>query len=810
MTSRSSLRIALATVAILVGVSGCDRDLDPLGLAPYPSEGRVFLDGFAPGLSYDAFGTSKVDAFSVDEEVSYKGTASIKLTIPSATDPSGSFAGGAFSSPVGRDLSGFNALTFWAKASTAAVFDLGGIGLTSGFTASWDGIPLSTRWTKYVIPIPNPTKLTQETDLFHFADGSEFPVGYEVWIDELQFEQLGTIASEQPAFDSREIEVEVGATTTITGTRVSYDIAGKVQTINAAPAYFTFSSSNPSVATVDDSGFVRVVGEGTAIITAKLGDTDASGALSIETASPPDVAAPVPDRPAANVVSLFSDAYADVPVDTWSADWDNADVADTQILGDNVKKYSNLVFAGIEFTSQPVDASAMEFMHLDLWTEDASAFKIKLVDFGADGAFGGGDDSEHEITLTGGGASASGAIPAPGLVPPLVEGAWNTLDIPLSDFTGLLARGHLAQMIISGGSPTVYLDNIYFFNEAPTAPTEAAPTPTVPAGNVVSMFSNAYTDVTVDTWSPEWDGADVADVQIAGNDTKLYTGLAYAVIEVKSPPIDASAMERFHMDFWTPDPTAAPAVFRVKLVDFGADGAFGGGDDVEHELTFDATTTPALATGSWVALDVPLSDFAGLTTTSNLAQIVISGDPNTVYLDNIYFYATGGGGGAPVIDFEPDGVGASWTWNVFENVDNPPVQFVANPDPSGANTSATVAMFTVRQAGQPWAGTQTLDKETFTLDASNAIVKVMVHKSVISDVGIKFEKGTASTGEIKVPNTVVNQWEELTFDFSGVIGSEVNIDITGLVVFPDFQGGRAADHVVYFDNISFTAVGGGD
>jgi hypothetical protein len=87
---------------------------------------------------------------------------------------------------------------------------------------------------------------------------------------------------------------------------------------------------------------------------------------------------------------------------------------------------------------------------------------------------------------------------------------------------------------------------------------------------------------------------------------------------------------------------------------------------------------------------------------------------------------------------------------------------------------------------------------------------MMVYKSVISDVGIKFEKGTASTGEIKVANTVVNQWEELTFDFSGVIGSEVNTDITGLVVFPDFQAGRTADHVVYFDNISFSAVGGGE
>ncbi len=47
-------------------------------------------------------------------------------------------------------------------------------------------------------------------------------------------------------------------------------------------------------------------------------------------------------------------------------------------------------------------------------------------------------------------------------------------------------------------------------------------------------------------------------------------------------------------------------------------------------------TDPALATGQWVSLDVPLSSFAGLTTRGHLAQMIISGDPNTVYVDNIY------------------------------------------------------------------------------------------------------------------------------------------------------------------------------
>ena len=353
------------------------------------------------------------------------------------------------------------------------------------------------------------------------------------------------------------------------------------------------------------------------------------------TSTEPTEAAPAPTQPAANVVSLFSNAYTNVPVDTWSAEWDNADVADLQVAGDDTKLYTNLVFAGIEFTSQPVDASAMSHFHLDIWTPNSTAapaiFKIKLVDFGADGAFGGGDDVEHELTLD---ATTTPAI---------ASESWVGLDIPLADFTGLTTTGHLAQLIISGDLSTLYVDNIYFYTSGGgtgTEPATPAPTPTFAAGDVISLFSNPYSNVTVDTWSADWDNADVADVQVSGNDTKLYTNLVFAGIEFTSQTIDATDMTHFHMQIWTPDPSAPPAVFRIKLVDFGADGAFGGGDDVEHELTFDEGTTPALAAGAWITFNIPLSDFTGLVTRGHVAQLIIVGDPfpDTVYVDNVLFH----------------------------------------------------------------------------------------------------------------------------------------------------------------------------
>ena len=160
------------------------------------------------------------------------------------------------------------------------------------------------------------------------------------------------------------------------------------------------------------------------------------------------------------------------------------------------------------------------------------------------------------------------------------------------------------------------------------------------------------------------------------------------------------------------------------------------------------------------------------------------------------------------IDFETGGYGATWTWTVFENGGNPSLEIVTNPNTGGINSSATVAKFTALQAGQPWAGCESLhgsDIGTFSLDATNSTLKIMVYKTVISDVGLKFVIPTSgSLGEIKVANTVTNAWEELTFDFSSHIGLPEAISIDQIVVFPDFNlGGRTQDNIIYFDNISF-------
>lgn len=166
---------------------------------------------------------------------------------------------------------------------------------------------------------------------------------------------------------------------------------------------------------------------------------------------------------------------------------------------------------------------------------------------------------------------------------------------------------------------------------------------------------------------------------------------------------------------------------------------------------------------------------------------------------------------APVT-FESGGQGANWTWTVFENDTQTTMDVVTNPFSNGVNTSATVAKFTALQTGQQWAGCESLhgsDVGTFTLNATNCIVKILVYKPVISDVGIKFATASgASLGEKKVANTLINQWEELTFDFTTYIGASSSTNIDQLIVFPDFQA-RTTTNICYFDNIRFGQQGAG-
>ena len=256
---------------------------------------------------------------------------------------------------------------------------------------------------------------------------------------------------------------------------------------------FTYISSNPAVATVTGST-ITIVGIGNTTIKATQA---AAGGYTVGTkstmftvnsglAGAPTTAAPTPTKLQANVISLFSNAYTNKTVDTWSAVWDQADVTDVQIVGNDTKKYTNLVYAGIEFTNNQVNATNANFFHIDIWTPNGTSFKVKLVDFGANGTYAGGDDVEYEYTC----------------IPPAFS-TWVSYDIPMTAFTTLTTKAHIAQLIISSSASTVYVDNVFFWANTAVLPVSLQSFTANKRENKVSLNWNSSNEVNLLAYNVE-------------------------------------------------------------------------------------------------------------------------------------------------------------------------------------------------------------------------------------------------------------------------------------------------------------------
>ena len=461
----------LILLVFFVTAFSCERNLsDDVEFAKFASTAEVFIDnpvGMGTNF-YFPYGGSKATAWSVDTETSYKGTASMRFDVPNANDPEGNYAGGIFRiDGAGRDLTGYDALTFWAKSSQATSLSEIGFGEDfeeNKYITNIQNLSLTTNWVKYVIPIPDPSKLFEERGMLRYSasgigpQGSE--VGFTFWIDELKFEKLGTLAQPRPAILNGEDITKstfIGVNMNITGLSETFNMgSGYDQTVSPAPHYFTFSSSNTDVAYVSENGVVSIIGAGNATITATLGGVKAAGSLTIESLGN-FVPAPVPTRDAANVISVFSDAYNNIPVDFYNGYFapyqTTQGAADINVNGDQIIKYTDLNFVATEFKNPTINISQMTHFHVDIQVqepiESGDFIRVELGDFGPDNAFGGGDDSSGSVTIPG---------------TDLATNQWRSFDIPIADF-GLANKTNLAQIFFISDATisTILVDNMYFY-----------------------------------------------------------------------------------------------------------------------------------------------------------------------------------------------------------------------------------------------------------------------------------------------------------------------------------------------------------
>jgi hypothetical protein len=329
------------------------------------------------------------------------------------------------------------------------------------------------------------------------------------------------------------------------------------------------------------------------------------------------------------------------------------------------------------------------------------------------------------------------------------------------------------------------------------APVASAIAP--PAKNdedVISIFSDVYTDIAGTDFNPNWSQNTIYNAFDLNGDAILqYSNLNYQGIDLGSE-IDASAMEILHLDIWTPDATSIdiyPLPNGVKPAD-------------ERFVAKD------LKPNNWTTINIPMSEFTdqGLPI-DKLKQFKFVGS-GTVFIDNIYFYKAPSPTGTPIVfdDFEGNGNISTWA----EDDCGMNIAF-ANPFKDALNDSDTVLEY--KDTGGTYANVR-FDKDSdFDLSNGNSVftIKIYVPSSGVvgsqpNQLSLKLQDSDAKPWERQseiIKPIALDTWQEVTFDFANdtVLGQTNPLSITNFrrVVLQVNSENNNDNVIAYLDDLSY-------
>lgn len=142
----------------------------------------------------------------------------------------------------------------------------------------------------------------------------------------------------------------------------------------------------------------------------------------------------------------------------------------------------------------------------------------------------------------------------------------------------------------------------------------------------------------------------------------------------------------------------------------------------------------------------------------------------------------------------------------FSNFGNAVSTVVANPDPSGINTSATVAKQVKNAGSETWAGSLlTLDTPITNLATMHYFTVKVWSPAVGTLFKLKLENlaNADINHEVDAYTTVANQWELLTYNFAGADYAQA---YSNVIMFCNFNVVGTGD-TYYFDDIYQTTAG---
>ena len=349
------------------------------------------------------------------------------------------------------------------------------------------------------------------------------------------------------------------------------------------------------------------------------------------------------------------------------------------------------------------------------------------------------------------------------------DGAYNTV-------TMILGYG-----LSNDAEVKYYIDNFDFATPKevviPDAPTTAPDAPTAPASQVVSIFSDAYTDVEGTDFNPDWGQSTVVSTEeIASNNVLKYEGLNYQGTAFASA-LDVSGKTKLHIDYFTGDSTT----LNFFLISDGP---------AEKAFALDVTNV-----GEWNSVDIDLSHYSDVVDLTGVIQFKVDGN-GTVYFDNIYFY---GVNSSPSAGPAAPGLDAANVTSIFSDSYTAAVTANTNPD-WGQATVTTVEDLdgnnVLKYAGLNYQGT---DWAATALDVSS---HTHVHFSYWTAEATKFKFFLVGDGETAYEEVVssLGTWNSVSVPLS-TYSSVVNL--ANVIQFKVDDAGTGEGATIYFDDLLF-------
>ena len=326
-------------------------------------------------------------------------------------------------------------------------------------------------------------------------------------------------------------------------------------------------------------------------------------------------AAPVPTKSAANVKSLYSDAYTSVAPSWAVGQWYQSTTTVQKNLSGTDHAYYNTKFNYLGFNygsnGETVDMSGMDYLHLDIYPLSDMTINVYPITKYSNGTTN--DTQKKAVNLT--------------------ANKWNQVDLSVADFKAMgLNMSTNFQIKLDGGngSNNFFLDNIYFWKEPSIPSISAAPVPTKSAANVKSLYSDTYTSVSRDWSVGSWyQSTKTTETNINGNNAYYNTNFNYLGFQFCSgnQTLDMSNMDYLHMDIY---PTSSFTI-NIYPITKRADGS-----------TDDTKKIPiSLTANKWNSIDLSVADFRSMgLDVSKSYQFKFDGGNGmqTFYLDNIYYW----------------------------------------------------------------------------------------------------------------------------------------------------------------------------